>query len=149
MNRKERGAERKPRRRGTPSRNAASAQRVAQLATRRLNQAAAAFARSDYEAAVACFRDALAIVPGDAEVWANLGCALWKLGQLEEAVSCLERALAIHPKAAQTHSHLASVLQALGRGDEAIAHYPESARAESLLGKRPSNSPPDAGCFST
>jgi tetratricopeptide (TPR) repeat protein len=123
MNRKERGAERKPRRRGTPSRNAASPQRVAQLATRRLDQAAASFARGDYEASVARFRDALAIVPGDAEVWANLGCALWKLGQLEEAVSCLERALAIHPEAAQTHSNLASVLQALGRGDEAIAHY--------------------------
>jgi tetratricopeptide (TPR) repeat protein len=66
-----------------------------------------------------CYRKALELNPGFAEVCSNLGNALKELGRGEEAVQVYRQALAINPKFTLVHYNLANVLQDLGELDEA------------------------------
>jgi tetratricopeptide (TPR) repeat protein/mono/diheme cytochrome c family protein len=52
---------------------------------------------NDLEAAVTCYREAVLLKPQDAELHANLGTALARLGRLAEAVPEFEIALSIDP----------------------------------------------------
>jgi predicted O-linked N-acetylglucosamine transferase (SPINDLY family) len=69
------------------------------------------------------YRLAIALVPADAQAWANLGCTLWKLGRLADAETCLTRALALRPDFAEASNNLGGVLEGLGRLEDAAHGY--------------------------
>ncbi len=66
------------------------------------------------EAALACYRQALAGAPDDPELLHELGGTLLELGRAAEAVVCFERALRIRPDLTATRLALAEALHALG-----------------------------------
>ena len=78
--------------------------------------------------AVACYRQALALAPGDAEVHNNLGVALDALKRPEEAIACYRSAITLRRDFGLAHRNLAHTLQGLGRREEAIACYREAIR---------------------
>jgi tetratricopeptide (TPR) repeat protein len=73
--------------------------------------------------AVACYRTALKLEPGDAEYHANLGTALLFCKEATEAIACYEKAIECDPEMAEAYSSLGAVLEHQGRFDEAVAHY--------------------------
>lgn len=75
---------------------------------------------SDWEGAIACWDQALAIEPDLAHAWHNRGSALGMLGRLEEALVCFDRAIAIDPKDAQIWNIKGSALYGLERWPEAL-----------------------------
>ena len=66
-----------------------------------------------------CYRKALELNPGFAEVCSNLGNALKELGRFAEATEIYRQALTINPKFTLVHFNLANVLQDMGELDEA------------------------------
>lgn len=68
--------------------------------------------------AIACFRDALALRPGYAEAWNNLGTGLTEGGRTGEAVSCFRTAIVLAQDLPNAHFNLATVLLALGEMEE-------------------------------
>lgn len=98
-------------------------------------------AQGKLDAAIARYRQALALQPDYVEACNNLGNALMDQGKLEEAVTCLRRALSLNPKVAETHNNLGNVLKDQGKLGEAVACYrqalalrPDYAEAHSNLG---------------
>ena len=95
------------------------------------------------DAAIAQYREALEIQPGNAEAHNNLSVALGALGRFDEAIIHCQEALKRSPHApAEVHFNLALALARRGRFDEAIAHYrqgleikPDDARARGFLGR--------------
>lgn len=90
------------------------------------------------EAAVAGYRQALALEPDLVQAHHNLGLALRALGRLDEAAASFAQALALRPSLMAAHVSLAQVLDARGdlegavaslgralalRPDHAIGHY--------------------------
>jgi Flp pilus assembly protein TadD len=78
------------------------------------------------EAAVAAWRKALELSPGDARAHYNLGVALAGAGRLEDAITHYRKALAAQPEFGEVHNNLAVALAATGKLDEAIAHYSQA-----------------------
>jgi len=72
------------------------------------------------EEAVACFRQATALLPAYAEAHADLAHSLKELGRFAEAAASLRQAVALMPNAADWHSNLGMALTALGQFDEAL-----------------------------
>ncbi|HZZ93336.1 MAG TPA: tetratricopeptide repeat protein [Usitatibacter sp.] len=66
---------------------------------------------------------ALAARPGNAEVRANRGAALRRLGRAAEALADYDAVLAVHPAAADARNNRGVALAALERHDEAIGEY--------------------------
>lgn len=98
-------------------------------------------AQGKLDAAIAHYRQALALQPDYVEACNNLGNALMDQGKLEEAVACYRRGLALDPKVADTHNNLGNALKDQGKPDEAVACYrralvlrPGYAEAHSNLG---------------
>ncbi len=77
----------------------------------------------DLTAAVACYRQAIALQPELASAHYNLGFALQKQGNLQEASACYRQAIALEPKLVRAHYHLGVALQEQGEWSEAIACY--------------------------
>jgi len=98
-------------------------------------------ARERYEAALACYDNALALRGDIPQIWNNRGNALRHLDRLDEAEASLRKALRLKPDFANAHSNLGRVLDCVGRFEEAEAsiraalHFePEHALAHSYLG---------------
>lgn len=72
---------------------------------------------------------ALAVRPGHADVLANRGAALRRLGRIAEALADYDAVLAANPAAADARNNRGVALAALGRHEEAIAEYSRVARA--------------------
>jgi len=72
---------------------------------------------------VQSYRQALVLLPTDAQAWTNLGCTLWKLGRLDEAESSLLRAVALQPNLMEAHNNLGGVLEARGQLEQAGERY--------------------------
>lgn len=72
------------------------------------------------EAALALFRRAVAIAPGDAQAQFALGTALVEAGALEEAEAACRRALAIDPGHGPALGNLGIALQEQGKAEEAL-----------------------------
>jgi Tfp pilus assembly protein PilF len=85
------------------------------------------------DAAVAKYRQALAVRPGDAVLLDNLGTALLGQGKVEEAVGCYRQALVQSPDFAEAHFHLGALLSQNGQVAEGFEHYMR--RAELVFGK--------------
>jgi serine/threonine-protein kinase len=100
------------------------------------------------EEAVGYYRAALAVRPGTAAVYFNLGHALFNpghapsdQGRLDEAIQAYRQVTALDPKLAAAHYNLGVILKAQGRLDESIQAYrqalaldPKWARAHTNLG---------------
>jgi len=97
--------------------------------------------RGDVDGALANFRQAALIAPGDSGVWNNLGFAFANKGQAADAAACYERALQYRPDNADAHSNLGNLLSDAGKLDEAVQQYelalktrPDFAEAHNNLG---------------
>jgi len=95
----------------------------------------------DVEAARRAYRDAVALAPGYAEAWNNLGLSFLQSGELPDAEHCLRQAVNARPALVPAWVNLASVQQA--RGDTpgaeqslaaALATDPASRAARNNLG---------------
>lgn len=75
-----------------------------------------------------CYRQVLAVDPGNGDVWALLGAACIGLGRLEEAAQHLRRALALNPNHAGAHDNLGIVLAKLDRQAEAEVSFRDALR---------------------
>lgn len=73
--------------------------------------------------AIAAYRSALSINPGDRITRHNLGTALRSAGQPEAALQALDQAVADGLSAPETATVRAHVLAEIGRFDEAVAQY--------------------------
>lgn len=107
------------------------------------NLGTAYFALKRFDEAIACFREALRLDPGDRDANAhyNLGAALYKQGRYEEAVTSFEATVRQKPEYVDALSSLGAALREVGRLNEAEAYLrqalalrPESADAFSSLG---------------
>jgi Flp pilus assembly protein TadD len=78
--------------------------------------------------AVDHFQQALAIRPGDAELYTNLGAALAEQGRPAEAAEHFRRALALTPGSSPAHNNLGNALLQQGQVAEAIQHYENALR---------------------
>jgi tetratricopeptide (TPR) repeat protein len=109
-------------------------------------EALAALAQREHNAgrlpeAIEAYRKILALRPGMAEVYNNLGSALQRQGKLDEAVAEFERAAALKPQLFQPHSSLGDIFLQQGQLDQAVARYrqaialrPDSAETFGNLG---------------
>jgi tetratricopeptide (TPR) repeat protein len=92
--------------------------------------------------AIAHFKEALRLVPDDADALRHLGDLLQAIHHQEEAIDRYRQALAIRPNDAALCSRLATTLQASGRPTEvialcqqALALNPHAAEAHGALGR--------------
>src|ERR1700722_10962244 len=73
--------------------------------------------------AEACFREALAMNPDDADILNNLGTAVWEQGRASEAMAYYLRAHQWNPRDFGILNNLGIVLWDLGRPERAITFY--------------------------
>src|SRR5262249_847965 len=74
-----------------------------------------------WDEAVECYRQALALQPNYVDAHLNLGIVLREQGRLDEAVASYRRALALRPPYAAAHNNLGNARRDLGKVDEAVA----------------------------
>ena len=87
-------------------------------------------AREQYEDALACYDQALALRADIPPIWNNRGNALRNLDRLDEAEKSLREALRLRPDFANAHNNLGRVLDDLGRFEEAEASIRTALRLE-------------------
>jgi serine/threonine-protein kinase len=73
--------------------------------------------------ALAFFRVAVGLRPGNAPAHVNLGAALHKQGDVKGPIACYRKALALDPKNVKAHNNLGVALKAQGDVKGAIACY--------------------------
>ncbi len=73
--------------------------------------------------ALTAMRNAIQLLPNDAEALRNLGAALNEASLFEEAETCLQRALSIDPSSVEVHNDLGENHYQQGRPDETEAFY--------------------------
>jgi len=78
-------------------------------------------------------RKAVALDPGDARGWTNLGAFYAERGRLPEAAESMARAAAASPRDGRIRDNLGMILQALGREDEAARAYEAAVAAAPAL----------------
>jgi tetratricopeptide (TPR) repeat protein len=85
-------------------------------------------------------RRAVALEPGSADGWNNLGIVLQESGKIEESLDCLRRALDFRPADPQTLNNLGNSFRLAGKADQAehlyrlaLEYAPEYAQAHSNL----------------
>ena len=78
-------------------------------------------------------RRAVALAPGFAPAWNNLGIVLQEALKLDESRLCLERALALEPNNPETLNNLANTLKRLGRAAEAEKRWRAALDAQARL----------------
>lgn len=78
--------------------------------------------------AIACYEKGLAIDPGKAVIWSNMGAALLALKRGAEAVVCFDRAIALDPRDASAWNNKGCALLSLGQQSEGWACLQEAKR---------------------
>lgn len=91
-------------------------------------RANAAAAAGEREAAIARYREALALLPNWAEAWMNFGVVLAEAGQTAAAIAAQRMALALMPEHPQALGNLGNALQQAGRLNEAVATFRRALR---------------------
>ena len=94
-----------------------------------MRTAETAFARGDYTAAAAAYRQECEVAPGSAAAWRGLAQAALLAGKPFESVAATEMLLSLEPDNAAAHALLGRCLAHAGRVDEAMAAH---RRAEAL-----------------
>ena len=82
-----------------------------------------AFKAEDYPGAIKHFRAALELDDRSADLWYNLGLALYEAGMYPDAIEAFQEALEIDPKRADTHYNLALAYHRNYDRDSAHSHY--------------------------
>lgn len=82
------------------------------------------------ENALACFEQALALVPNNAEALVKKGSALEQLKRLEEAIACYDRAIAVNDGLTVAYLHKGAVFNQLERFSEALECYEQALRTQ-------------------
>jgi tetratricopeptide (TPR) repeat protein len=82
------------------------------------------------ERALACFDQALELVPNDAEALVKRGSALEQLKRLEEAIECYDRAIAADEGMTVAYLHKGAVFNQLERFNEALECYEQALRTQ-------------------
>jgi len=90
------------------------------LALQRADQFEAA---GTLDQAVEAYREALALDPGNAVGWNNLGWTLQRLERLEEALDTYQQALALDPGLVIARNNVGTIHRLLGNLDAAFAEY--------------------------
>ena len=80
--------------------------------------------------ALACFDEALALDPGNAEALVKRGGALERLDRLEEAVACYDRAIEVNDSMTLAYLQKGGVCNRLERFDEALKCYEQALRVQ-------------------
>jgi predicted TPR repeat methyltransferase len=81
--------------------------------------------------AVACYRRAVEVAPGNVDALIGLGFALSEQSNCSEAAACLQRALAIDQRNADAHYILGSIAKERGDDDGAAGHFAAALDAKS------------------
>ncbi len=87
------------------------------------NRGAAEAAAGRFDAALACYDQALAVDPYHVDAWCNRGSALQLQGQLDAAMRSYDRALALAPDHAGSLANRGHAQMTLGRLDAALADF--------------------------
>lgn len=82
------------------------------------------------ERALACFDQALALVPNDAEALVKKGSALEQLKRFEEAIECYDKAIAADEGMTVAYLHKGAVFNQLERFNEALECYEQALRTQ-------------------
>jgi protein O-mannosyl-transferase len=90
-------------------------------------------------AAIASYRQAIALQPKWSSPHCNLGTALNGSGRCAEAAKEFEEALRLQPRLADAHKGLGFAFYNLGRLDDAIHHYEEAVRLDPVAADTHSN----------
>jgi tetratricopeptide (TPR) repeat protein len=112
------------------------------LARRRAAQARYALARAWHSkgtlaAAIAGYREALALDPGHLEAAVLLGAVMQSQLRLDEAIDIYRQALEHHPNEARLHKQLVNVMLALDGPNAVFRHYGLARKDSSYLSLRP------------
>ena len=78
-------------------------------------------ATGDFDGAIRCYRDAIALMPDDASIWSTLAALLKVLARYDEAEECCYAGLRVDSGHATIKNTLATVMFEQGRVEEAIA----------------------------
>ena len=82
------------------------------------------------EKALACFDEALALEPGNAEALVKKGAALEQLKRLEEAIKCYDSAIAANQEMTVAYLHKGAVYNQMERFSEALECYEQALRTQ-------------------
>jgi len=91
------------------------------------------------EDAIAAWKEALALDPGDAKANYNLGLALLRRGGLDDAVTHFQTAVDAKPEFSDAQANLGAALLQEGKVDEAIAHLEQAVAVKPQHGEAQSN----------
>ncbi|HTY77126.1 MAG TPA: tetratricopeptide repeat protein [Candidatus Bathyarchaeia archaeon] len=83
----------------------------------------AAARNGETDAAIAAFRRAADLEPGNPYAWTNLGVVLARSGREADGIEAFRRALHAAPNHPDAHRNLAILLDRQGREAEAARHY--------------------------
>ncbi|HSB17754.1 MAG TPA: tetratricopeptide repeat protein [Bryobacteraceae bacterium] len=75
------------------------------------------------DAAIAAWKQALVMSPGDGRAHSNLGAVLLRRGKLDEAISHFERALEVNPGSPASYNNLGALLLRKERFNEATSQF--------------------------
>jgi tetratricopeptide (TPR) repeat protein len=87
-------------------------------------------AKRDYDAAAACFREAIRLDPTDSRAHIGLGAVCDGKRNREGAIACFREAIRLDPKDVVAHRNLAKTRLDFGDIDGAIAEYREATRLD-------------------
>jgi len=83
-----------------------------------------------FEAALACFDEAVQTAPNHAEAHMKRGLALERLKRLDDAIACYDRAIALNRSLTQAYLSKGAVFNRQERYAEALACYEQALRSE-------------------
>jgi tetratricopeptide (TPR) repeat protein len=90
--------------------------------------------RNEAEAALACFEEALALDPKQAEALVKKGAALEKLQKLEQAIACYDQAIALDDSMTIAYLHKGGLCNRLERFNDALECYEQALRTQEKRG---------------
>jgi tetratricopeptide (TPR) repeat protein len=86
------------------------------------------------DTALACFDEAIALDPTNADAFVKKGATFEKLGKLDEAIDCYDRAIALDQSMTMAYLGKGGVFNRLERYSEALQCYEQALRAQQKAG---------------
>jgi tetratricopeptide (TPR) repeat protein len=86
------------------------------------------------DTALACFDEAIALDPTNAEAFVRKGAVLEKLERLDEAIQCYDKAIALDTSMTMAYLGKGGVFNRLERYSEAVQCYEQALRAQQQAG---------------
>src|SRR5688500_9998991 len=100
---------------GAAAARASSASAAAHEAEQQRVRGNALLDQGEWDQAAACYRQAIALVPGDLDAHINLGFVLMEQQRYLDAQSALKQALALDPQSADAHYMLGTIARGHGK----------------------------------